>query len=205
MDKPFSPSCERNQEFILEVLKKYLVNAKGNLFEIASGTGQHAVYLSRYFPEINWFCSDLKDKHDGIKIWLDEELKNRELNKQVQNLKQIFHYEVMNTPFPKGDFNFLFTANSFHIMSWEHVQYLIREAGQNLKKDSLFFIYGPFNYNGEFSSESNAKFELWLKARNPLSGIRDFEKVCETMNQSGFSLLADHEMPANNRILVFEK
>ncbi|NQY80489.1 MAG: DUF938 domain-containing protein [Candidatus Caenarcaniphilales bacterium] len=204
-EKPFSPSCERNKEAILEVLKLHIKNEAGKLLEIGSGTGQHATYCSRSFPELEWFCSDLLDKHSGIKMWLDDEIEERKQKNLKNNLKEIFSYQVMEDSFPQGNFNYLFTANTFHIMSWEHVLHLIKEAGENLFENALFIIYGPFNYRGNFTSESNAQFELWLKDRSSLSGIRDFEAVAEAMSVDGFELVADHEMPANNRTLVFKK
>ncbi len=204
-EKPFSPSCERNKEAILEILKLYIKDEPSKLLEIGSGTGQHAVYLSRFFPKLEWYCSDLKDKHSGIEIWLEDEINEREQNLMEKNLQEIYSYEVLKDSFPGGDFNYLFTANTFHIMSLQHVLHLIKDAGENLSVNSLFIVYGPFNYAGHFTSESNAQFELWLKDRNPLSGIRDFEAVCETMSVNGFELLVDHEMPANNRTLVFKK
>jgi hypothetical protein len=66
-------------------------------------------------------------------------------------------------------------------------------------------LYGPFNYGGQYSSESNAQFDLWLKERNSLSGIRDFEWLDSLANQGGMTLQGDYEMPVNNRILCWEK
>ena len=88
-------------------------------------------------------------------------------------------------------------------MSWEECQILFQLLGRRLKDNSLVFTYGPFNYDGKFTSQSNQEFDQYLKKQNSVSGIRNFEEVCEQMKQAGFSLHNDHEMPANNRLLVF--
>ena len=76
---------------------------------------------------------------------------------------------------------------------------------QCLNTGGKLCIYGPFNYDGEFTSESNAEFDNWLKVKNPNSGIRDFEWICELANQAKLELTHDHTMPANNRLLAFIK
>ncbi len=85
------------------------------------------------------------------------------------------------------------------------VQRLFTLLGQRLPAGGVFAVYGPFNYGGTFTSESNRAFDAWLKARDADSGIRDFEAVVALAAQHGLHLLQDHAMPANNRILVFEK
>ena len=99
----------------------------------------------------------------------------------------------------------VFTANTFHIMDWEKVKLFIQLCGENLKKDALVIIYGPFNYNGIYTSQSNADFDISLKKRDLFSAIRLFEDVNENMLSSGFSLFQDFAMPSNNRTLVFKK
>jgi hypothetical protein len=36
-------------------------------------------------------------------------------------------------------------------------------------------------------------------------GIRDFESIRDESDRAGLALEADHEMPANNRLLVFRR
>lgn len=64
-------------------------------------------------------------------------------------------------------------------------------------------LYGPYNYGGNFTSEGNARFDAWLKNRDPDSGVRDFEAVNELAAAHGLELLRDIEMPSSNRILVW--
>ncbi|MGB0454980.1 MAG: DUF938 domain-containing protein [Bacteriovoracaceae bacterium] len=197
MEKPYSPSCERNREPILELLKEYDVS-KGRLLEIGSGTGQHAVYFAGEFPSLEWVCSDVKENHRGIKAWLEEE--------KLSNIKGPELLRVAHDDFPdKKPFQYVFTANTLHIMSWKEDKALFKLLGKRLREGSLVFIYGPFNYKGQYTSESNESFDGWLKERNPQSGIRNFEDILAGMKKHGFKLLKDHEMPANNRTLVFER
>ena len=99
----------------------------------------------------------------------------------------------------------VFTANTLHIMSWPDVQCMFERLSNYLIPSAQICIYGPFNYQGNYTSDSNARFDQWLKDRNPLSGIRDFEAVVELAETQGLSLVDDHAMPANNRLLVFIK
>ena len=64
-------------------------------------------------------------------------------------------------------------------------------------------VYGPFNYDGQFTSDSNRQFDGWLKAADPQRGIRDKEWIEQEFARHGRQCLADHEMPANTRVLVF--
>ena len=197
MEKPFAPSCERNQEVILDALKSIIKPIDNNLLEIGSGTGQHAVYMAPHFPELFWHTSDLKENHAGINMWIDES--------NHENIVNPLEYQVGKTDFPMVNADVVFTTNTFHIMSWQNVQKLIKQLGKNLNNGADIIIYGPFNYDGQFTSKSNADFDVWLKQQNPLSGIRDFESILSLMIDSNMQLLADIKMPANNRILHFIK
>ena len=104
-----------------------------------------------------------------------------------------------------GSIDVIFTSNTLHIMSWEKCLHFFKDLGEHLKSDSLFIVYGAFNYGGKFTSESNEKFEAWLKDLHPQSGIRNFEDVCDNLKNFGFDVVEDIEMPANNRMLVFKK
>lgn len=196
-NKPYSQACERNAPFILEILKKYITEDNRRLFEIGTGTGQHAVYLASNFSHLHWVTSDRKENHSGIKAWLKEA--------KLPNVHGPETFEVGIDKFPKGSFDLSFTANTFHIMSWKECKTLIKHWGRHLREGSQVFIYGPFNYNNAFTSQSNADFDLILKKRDPQSGIRNFEDVDKAMEKSGFKLTFDHEMPANNRLLVFTR
>lgn len=197
MKKPFSPSCERNQAAILDVLKSVINTDDQCLLEIGSGSGQHAVFMAPHFPYLQWHTADVLENHEGINKWLDE-VKHANVSSPVI-------YQSGQSEFPSVDADIVFTANTLHIMSWENVKTFIKQLGESLKIDAQLIIYGPFNYNGKFTSESNAQFDGMLKQKQSHSGIRDFEKVISLMGVSGIQLLKDINMPANNRILHFIK
>ena len=189
-EKPFSPSCERNKRPILEVLKKEIGPQYRRLLEVGAGTGQHAHYFSSFFKSLDWQTSDVKANHPAIEMWTG---------------RRPFSYQIGKDDFPSGNFDLIYTANSLHIMSFDLVKVFISDIGKLTSPPQKILLYGPFNYKGKFTSESNAKFELWLKDRDPLSGIRDFEKIQELMNSISYELHHDYEMPANNRLLVFKR
>ena len=197
MEKPFSAACERNRLPILKVLQGLIKPDTRRLLEIGSGTGQHAVYLAPHFSHMIWVTSDVKENLPGIRMWLDES--------GAPNIIGPGQFRVGEDEFPNGDFDVVFTANTFHIMPWHECLDLMDMFGMNLRAQALVLIYGPFNYHNKFTSPSNEEFDRALKDRHPQMGIRDFEDVHKNMVLNGFNLEGDHEMPANNRLLVFRK
>lgn len=194
--KPFSESCEQNKQPILAVLKRYLLNVK-TLLEIGSGTGQHAVFFAEQFPSLTWMTSDQLNYHDGIQQWLKESV--------LSNIRGPLLLDVNQKNWPLDKMDAIFSANTVHIMSWPSVEKLFSGVGDVLNEGGVFCLYGPFNYKGQFSSESNARFDLWLKQRDPMSGVRDFEALQLLANKAGLEFVEDIEMPANNRVLVWKK
>jgi len=194
--KPFSESCERNKEPILAVIAPYLSDAR-SLLEIGSGTGQHAVYFGAQFNQLVWHTSDRVENHGAINCWLEEA--------QLKNVKAPLPLDVLTDDWPDTKFDAVFSANTAHIMPWAAVEAMIAGVGRILNTDGVFLLYGPFNYNGEFTSESNVRFEMWLKSQAAHQGIRDFEAMEKLAGVAGMQLINDVAMPANNRILVWQK
>ena len=194
--KPYSESCDQNRDPILAVIQP-LFSACRELLEIGSGTGQHAVFFAQQMPHLIWHTSDRRENHAGICLWLHEA--------GLPNTRLPLALDVSHDHWPQRQFDAVFSANSVHIMCWRDVEAMFAGVGQVLEEGGVFALYGPFNYNGEFTSESNARFDLWLKERDPLSGVRDFEALDQLARQAGMRLLNDDEMPANNRILSWVK
>lgn len=194
--KPFAESCVQNQQVILDVLK-VLFKEPGQVLEIGSGTGQHAVFFSEHLPHLQWQPSDLADQHDGMKLWLQEVEHDR--------LAEPLEIDVDHGPWPLDEVDYVFTANTTHIISSAQVENMFRHVASCLKKGGLFAQYGPFNYNGQYTSESNARFDVWLKQRDSNSCIKHFEALQQLAESNNMTLLRDVEMPANNRILVWQK
>jgi len=193
--KPFSQACENNKAPILAVLKEAFKSAT-LVLEIGSGTGQHAVYFSQALPHVMWQPSDRAENLPGINLWLGEA--------EHKNVLLPVMLDVTQENWPQH-FDAVFSANTAHIMSWDIACRMITEVGRRLPVGGVFALYGPFNYDGEYTSASNHAFDLHLKSVNPLQGIRDFEQVEQVANQARLYLQKDHTMPANNRLLVWEK
>jgi cyclopropane fatty-acyl-phospholipid synthase-like methyltransferase len=194
--KPFSESAESNKDSILKVISKIFTD-ETCVLEIGSGTGQHAVYFTEQLPHLTWQPTELEDKIEGIKMWLETATHNRILEPRVMN--------VTETPQEFKKYQYIFTANTAHFISKAKVEAMFRIVGKLLKPGGFFVQYGPFNYQGRFTSESNEKFDQWLKAEDPNRGIRNFEDLSSLSAENEMQIFKDYEMPANNRILVWQK
>ena len=195
MDKPFSAACERNREPILAVVQQHFADRR-QVLEVGSGTGQHAVHFAAALPQLIWQTSDRPEYHEGIRQWLDEAA--------LPNTRPPLVLDVCGR-WPAQRFDAVFTANTLHIMSWAEVQRFFAALPSVLTDDAVLAVYGPFNYGGRFSSESNTAFDADLRARGSHMGIRDFEAVDALAQGAGLQLVQDHVMPANNRCLVWQR
>ncbi|MBF6023182.1 DUF938 domain-containing protein [Lysobacter niastensis] len=197
---PHAPACDRNRDPILAVLRRHFAD-RGDVLEIGSGTGQHAVYFAAAMPWLRWQCSDRDDALAGIRAWLD--------SASLPNTPAPQPLDVATGPWPRGasgsTFDACFSANTLHIMGWPEVERLFAGLDGVLAADATVAVYGPFNYGGEYTSYSNREFDGWLKARDPRSGIRDAEAVDALARAIGLRLVEDVAMPANNRTLVWRR
>lgn len=197
MDKPFSQACENNKDTILEVLQPILKEAH-TVLEVGTGTGQHAVHFANAMPHLSWQCADQSGYLDGIKLWLTEAA--------LLNTPEPLMLDVNQTKdWPEEQFDAIFSANTVHIMHWPEVVKFFEGIKNIIKNQGHFCLYGPFNYNGKFTSDSNERFEQWLKADDPGKGIRDFEAINVLAGMAELRLVNDHTMPANNRLLHWQK
>ncbi|WP_428604223.1 DUF938 domain-containing protein [Sedimenticola sp.] len=194
--KPYSESCDQNREPILSVIKPLFADRRGVL-EIGSGTGQHAVYFAAALPHLTWYTSDCPEYHAGIRLWLEEAA--------LPNVCAPLQLDVARSTWPELEVDAVFSANTAHIMHWPEVEAMFAGVGGLLPSGGLFALYGPFNYNGLFTSDSNARFDGWLKGRDPAMGVRDFEDLDRLAEAAGMRLLNDYAMPANNRILCWQR
>jgi SAM-dependent methyltransferase len=195
MNKPHSPACDRNRDPILAVLREHFADRR-RVLEIGSGTGQHAVYFAAALPHITWQTSDVDENIPGIRAWLEEA--------GLPNTPVPLTLDV-NDEYPADGFDAVFSANTLHIMSWAEVQLMFRGLNRLVAENFKVAVYGPFNYGGRFTSESNAAFDASLKARAAHMGIRNFEAVDALAKSIGLELAADVAMPANNRMLVWKR
>ncbi|HEY0505586.1 MAG TPA: DUF938 domain-containing protein [Lysobacter sp.] len=194
-------SCARNRDPILAVLRRHFADRR-DVLEIGSGTGQHAVYFAAAMPWLHWHPSDRAESLPGIGAWLDEA--------QLTNTSLPVELDVARGPWPvsgapDGRFDAAFSANTLHIMGWPEVEAFFAGLDGVLADDAVLVVYGPFNYGGAYTSDSNREFEGWLKARDAKSGLRDFEAVDALARGIGLRLVEDVAMPANNRSLVWRR
>jgi cyclopropane fatty-acyl-phospholipid synthase-like methyltransferase len=185
--KPFAEASERNREPILGILSRVFADRR-RVLEIGSGTGQHAAYFTQALPHLTWQASDVREHLAGMRAWGVEPI---ELD--------------VDQPWPPVNADAAFSANTAHIMSWQQVERMFENVGRLLPARGLFALYGPFHYGGRPTSESNARFDAMLRSRDPASGVRNFEDVQALAQRCGLALLEDNAMPANNRLLVFQK
>lgn len=196
-EQPFSQSCENNKGPILDVLAR-VFSGRREVLEIASGTAQHACWFAAHLPHLLWQPSELPANlpitTPRCKAYTGD------------NLLLPLGLDVSATPWPVDEIpHAIFSANSLHIMPWHAVEALFAELGERAVEGTLLAVYGPFNYEGRYTSESNARFDQWLAAQSLHSAIRGIEDVNALAKQAGFCLLEDNAMPANNRLLVWEK
>ncbi|QDG77530.1 DUF938 domain-containing protein [Labrenzia sp. PHM005] len=200
---PFSAAADRNKDVIRDTLRPIL-EKRHRVLEIGSGTGQHAVHITTALPHITWQCSDLAENIPGI----TERLNASENPRTPAPLA----LDVAETPWPlpapdtSQAFDAIFTANTLHIMSFGHVEQFFGRVAEVLStKKGVLCVYGPLKYGGDFTTESNAAFDVQLKDWNPVSGIRDFEALDALAQNAGLTFSADHKMPANNQLVVWER
>jgi SAM-dependent methyltransferase len=192
-ERPFSQACANNQQPILEIIRPLFAEVDAVL-EIGSGTGQHAAYFGAAMPHLSWQPSDRPENHAGIDAW--------RTSAQLPNVPPPLALDV-NAPWPIDSTPAVFCANVIHIIGWPEVGRLFAGIARHLRAPGIVCFYGPYNYGGRFTSDSNARFDQWLKQRDARSGIRDFEAVDALAQKAGLALEADHAMPANNRCLVW--
>ncbi|ATC80677.1 MULTISPECIES: DUF938 domain-containing protein [Pseudoalteromonas] len=195
MIKPFSQACENNKGPILEVLKT-VFNKTESVLEIGSGTGQHSVFFAEQLPHLQWYTSDRHINHEGINLWLKEA--------NLTNLHGPLELDL-NYAWPVNNVDAIYTANTFHIVSWQLVEQFFKGVSTHLVSQGVVCIYGPFKYQGQFTSASNEEFDRFLTQRDPFSGIRDFEAIEQLARHAGLTLISDTAMPANNQLLVFKR
>jgi len=196
MSKPYSEACERNKEPILGILRDWLLQP-GIVLEIGSGTGQHAVHFASNLPHLTWTSTDRDENLDGIQQWFTEAA--------LPNLRGPLQLDVRQEVWPVREALYAFSANTAHIMSWSEVEAMFAGVSVALEQGGCFCLYGPFNRNGEFTSDSNRAFDESLRSRSPDMGIRDDQALKTLAERCELTFAADYSLPARNRMLVWKK
>ena len=195
------PATLRNRESISEVLSQYIPD-NGVLLEIASGSGEHAVFFQEIFPSIIWQTSDPDLLHrKSIISWISHQGLSSKMPKPLD-------IDVEKRPWPinsqiKSLITGIVCINMIHISPWSSTKALFDGAKNNLDKNNFLMLYGPFFRNDKKTSHSNLSFDRSLKLQNSLWGIRHLESVTEIASKNGFELEKIFEMPANNLSVIY--
>ena len=190
----FSQAAVNNQAPILAHLS-VLFSEPATVLEIGSGSGQHVIAFASALPQVMWQPSDQGEYLDGLRQNLAAHA--------PANVRDVVTLDMAVEPWPVSGIDHIYAANVVHIAPAELLSVLLRGAANLLPAAGLLCLYGPYKYGGQFTTDSNERFDGWLKSRNPRSGIRDFEAVCQIADECGLELRDDHVMPANNQLLVF--
>lgn len=194
--RPDAPATHRNREPILEVLENELAGSK-SVLEIGSGTGQHAVFFGPAMPWLRWQTSDRAENLAGIGAWVGEA--------GFDNVLPPLELDVQRVIELPGSYDAVFSANTAHIMSFAAVACMFELVGGILPDGGLFCLYGPFNENGKFTSDSNRRFDESLRVGDPAMGIRDLEDLDKIAADCGLCRYRRYAMPSNNMIVVWRK
>ena len=195
----YSQAAENNKTPIADTLRKHLKPGT-RVLEIGSGSGQHAIHMAGEFPLIEWWASEREEMLPILRANLEQH--------GSDNIRSPRSLDLTDFNWAEDDENavdVVYAANIIHIVSQDLGTRLIHLAADALLPGGLLVLYGPYKYNGKFTTESNASFDQWLKDRDPASGIRDYEAVSKTAQGAGLIPVVDYSMPANNQMLLFER
>lgn len=202
--RQYSASAMRNREPILDVLKKHLP-ASGTVLEIASGSGEHAIYFAPQFPNLNWQATNLEDTQlDSVIDWIAHSPSGNLLPPLKLDATSTV-WPMESASFPATPITAIFNVNMIHISPWRVCEGLMAGAGRTLEKGGRLFIYGPFKVDGQHTAPTNAEFDRWLKADNANYGIRDQQNVIAEAEKKGLVHVEAVAMPANNFLQIFER
>lgn len=196
MAKPNAPAAQRNSRPILEVIRDEFKDCE-TILEIGSGTGQHAVYFASEMPWLTWQTSDLRENHEGINRWVEDA--------NLNNVRAPLELDVLKPVLIADKCDGVFSANTAHIMSVSAVECMFNVVAQCLNNGGKFCLYGPFNLDGKFTSDSNRNFDASLKSQNPEMGVRDLELLDDFSDAKSLQRTNLYAMPANNMIAVWTK
>ncbi|MCB9639930.1 MAG: DUF938 domain-containing protein [Myxococcales bacterium] len=193
-----APATQRNRAPLLDVLRTYFTETR-HVLEIASGTGEHALYFGERLPHLTWQTSDIDpDARESIAAWLRDAA--------LPNVRPPLYLDVHQRPWPVQDIDAIVCINMIHISPWSATQALFEEAASLLPSQGILFSYGPYKQEGVHTAPSNEAFDQSLQQRNPTWGVRDLDLEITPLAKSlGFSDPIVVQMPANNLSVVWRK
>jgi hypothetical protein len=193
-----APATARNRDAILKVLQSVLPRS-GMVLEIASGTGEHAVWLTHRLPGLIWQPSDRdSDNLASIAAWSEDDRVRPPLSIDVTD-------KLWGVEDSAADLVAIVCINMIHITPWTACEGLIGGAERLLSPGSVLYLYGPYRRHGKHTAQSNAEFDFALRQQDPTWGVRDLESVMAFADIHGFDLDRVVDMPANNLSVVFRR
>lgn len=197
-----APATARNRVPILAILERWLGASVRpdpmRVLELASGTGQHAVFFAQALPHLRWQPSDPDPAHlASIEAWRAES--------GLVNVATPIALDVREADWGVPPADVIFNANMIHIAPWAAAEGLFAGAGRVLAPEGLLFLYGPFRIGDRHTAPSNEAFDADLRRRNPEWGVRDRERVAALAEAAGLRIVEANDMPANNQLLVFRR
>ena len=196
-DARTAPATARNRDPILTVLRRVLPQA-GTVLEIASGTGEHAIYFAAALPHLAWQPTD-RDPAALASIAAHREMA------RTPNVLPPLALDVCELPWPVSRMEAVVCINMIHISPWRSAECLISGAAELLAPGAMLFLYGPYMEDGRHTAPSNAAFDASLRAQNPDWGVRDLGDVRKLADEHGFDFVERVAMPANNLSVVFRR
>ena len=197
----FSPAIQRNREPLLQVLAKVLPR-EGKLLEIASGSGEHAVWFAPHFTDLTWQTSDLNPE---LRQSIAAHIAHADLNLPPPLDIDVTRQDWGAPDAPLGELEAIFCANMIHIAPWAATLGLLDGAARHLKTGGKLCLYGPYKRGGVHTAPSNAAFDQSLRAQNPEWGVRDLEVIAEEAGIRGLAASDVIEMPSNNLTVIFQR
>jgi hypothetical protein len=200
-NRQYAPATQRNREPILKILSEVLP-IRSNVLEVASGTGEHAIFFADQLESCRWIPSDVNVlAQESIIAWKNAcPVDNLELPLLIDVTQDNWHQEVV-----EHQINAIVNINMIHIAPWQACLGLMTGAAKILPKNGILYLYGPYKRNGEHTSLSNANFDRSLGDRNPLWGVRDLEAVIAAAAKQNLNLQQVIAMPANNLSVIFSR
>lgn len=191
-----APAALRNREPIADVLAQWLPS-DGLVLEIASGTGEHAVFFSERFPNVVWQPSDLHpDALASIHAWRDESA--------LPNLREPLIIDASTPDWPIDRAEAVLSINMVHISPWSSALGLIEGAARILRSGAPLILYGPWLKDDLPTEASNLAFDSELQRRDSRWGLRRVEDFADAALES-FNLVETRAMPANNLMLLLRR
>jgi SAM-dependent methyltransferase len=185
----------RNRDPILDVLRRVLPT-EGLVLEIASGSGEQAVYFAQRLPSLRWQPTDVNPTALAS-------IAAHRAAADAPNLLSPLRLDATSQQWPVERADALVCINMIHITPWTVSEGLMAGARRTLRAGGVVYLYGPYRIEGRHTAPSNQEFDAWLRTQDAQWGIRDLAEVAALAARHGFGPAETLAMPANNLSVIF--